>query len=365
LDSVDGRSLERGVKRIIVLGGLGQFGRTAAEQLRALGMSIHIAVRQSSSHAPRAVQAATAHGVCLLHSVDANDSASIRAAFHAGDIVIDIAGPFHARSTALIEAATQIGFDIIDINDDLRYAQAILVLEPRIESAGIRVLSSASTVSAVAAAVVRHSGVAAPKRVTAFLAPASRHTASAGAALSLIRSLGRPVRVFRDGHLQERQGWSEARRFRMPPPVETVCGRLFESADAVYLPRIWQSLQDVAMYVDTKTPGVNTLLRLAARWPAVRTMLERQVRWSTSIARTFGSSAGGIGYEIEDTGGQVIRYAIVSDKHSFIAAVAPAVLAAKAIAEDRFAARGLVLPDRHVEPEELFAFLDQRGIALL
>ena len=41
----------------------------------------------------------------------------------------------------------------------------------------------------------------------------------------------------------------------MPGPVGLVCGRLFETADAVYLPRIWPSLREVDMVVDPNTPG--------------------------------------------------------------------------------------------------------------
>lgn len=336
------------MKRIIVLGGLGQFGRTATEELRALSLPFMTASRR---------------GAADVH-IDADDAATIRSTIRPGDIVLDAAGPFHLRSTALVEAAIDVGFDVIDINDDLSYAEAVLALAPRIDSAGIRVLSSASSVSAVAAAVVGYSGVKSPRRVTAFLAPASRHTANFGAARSLIRSVGRSVRVFRDGELEVRVGWSESKSFRMPSPLGTIRGRLFESADSAHLPRIWPSLQDVSMYVDTNTFGVNTLLRFAAHSRLLRQFLESQARLGTRIARTFGSSAGGIGYEIEDAAGQVTCYSIVADKNSFVTAVAPAVLAAQRIAEDRLPCTGLVPPDRHVEPNKLFAFLQTRGITL-
>lgn len=223
-------------------------------------------------------------------------------------------------------------------------------------------LSSASSVSAVAAAVVRHSGIASPRRVTTFLAPASRHTANAGTALSLLRSVGRPVRVFRDGQLLTRVGWGETRRFSMPWPVGKIGGRLFESADAVYLPRIWPTLREVAMYVDTNTVGVNMLLQLAAHSEQVRNLMQRQVHFGTWLARKRGSSAGGIGFEIEDAGGRIVRYAIVSASNSFLTAVAPAVLAVRAIAEDRFPHCGLISPDRHVASAELFSFLKRERI---
>jgi hypothetical protein len=348
VDRLDGRSLERTVKRVIVLGGTGHFGRAAADELRRRGIPVQTAARRG----PVDLQ------------LNANDPESIRAVLQAGDVVLDAAGPFHARSIALLAAAIEVGFDVIDLNDNLQYAEAVLLLAPAVESAGIRLLSSASTVSAVAAALIRRSGMARPRSVTAFLVPASRHTANAGAALSLLRCVGGPVRVLCDGRLQDFPGWSYPRRFPMPPPLGTICGRLFESADALYLPRIWPSLRDVAIYVDTNVSGVNTLLRFAARSPTVRRLLERQVTWSTWLARALGSSAGGIGYEIEDAAGQVARFSIVSTKNSFLTAIAPAVLAAQAIAEDRFPARGLVLPDRHVEPKEVFAFLESNDIAI-
>jgi hypothetical protein len=336
------------VKRIIILGGLGHFGQTAANELRRLGLACQIASRR---------------GIADLQ-IEANDADSIRAGLRPNDVVLDAAGPFQSRYTALVASAIDIGFHVIDLNDDLRNAEAVLPLAPRNKAAGIRVHTSASTVSAVAAAFIRAADIPSPVRVSAFLAPASRHTASSGAALSLIRSVGRPIRVFRNGRLQQCTGWSEATSFKMPPPLNTIHGRLFESADALHLPRAWPMLREVAMYVDTNVPGGNMILRLAARSARLRACIERQSRFGTRIARTLGSAAGGIGYEIEDASGRTARCAIVADEKSFITAVAPAVLAVKAVAEDDFAHRGLVPPDLHCDPNELFAFLRSRGISI-
>ena len=150
----------------------------------------------------------------------------------------------------------------------------------------------------------------------------------------------------------------------MPAPVGPICGRLFESADALYLPRIWSTLREVTMFVDTNIPGGNTMLRLAASRPAIRRMMEQHVHASTWLARKVGSLAGGLGYEIEDSNGKIMRWAITSPENSYLVAVAPAVLAARAIVEHRFSHQGLVLPDRHVEPDELFGFFQANGITL-
>ena len=334
------------MKRVIVLGGLGLFGRTAVDELRRLGVTV--------------VTASRGEGADLR--VDANDGTSIRASIQNSDVVMDAAGPFHERSAALIEAAAEIGFDVVDLNDDLGYAELILSHEPQIDLAGIRVLSSASSVSAVAAAVVRHSGIELPKRVTTFLAPASRYTANTGTAQSLWRSVGRPVRLLVDGQLQTRVGWVESRTFKMPAPIGTVKGHLFESADAVNLPRCWPSLRDVAMYVDSNTIGVNSLLEMAAHSEPLRELMQRKMEWGTWLAKKLGSSAGGIGFEIEAADGRTARYAITASENSFVTAVAPAVLAVSVISNGSFSKRGLVLPDRYVEPNELFEYLAQSSV---
>jgi len=336
------------VSRVIVLGGQGLFGRTVVEQLKALGIATQIAARRTGADL----------------QVDANDSDSIRRNFSAGDLVIDTAGPFQQRSLALLDSALEIGFDLIDINDNLGYAERVLALREKIAYAGIRVLSSSSSVSALAAAMVRQSKIATPVRVTSFLAPASRHTANRGSALSLIQSLGQPVRTLRNGELQTLRGWEEKRLFAMPDPVGKITGRLFESADAVYLPRIWPSLRMVAMYIDPNTPGVRALLSLGARFPMFRRLLERQLSLGTWLSRKLGSTAGGVGYEIEETDGSVVRCAMLSQTESYLGAVAPAILAAQSIVEHRFQPTGLVLPDQHVEPEPLFSYLESSGFEI-
>jgi hypothetical protein len=345
---LDGCSSEAGVRRVVVLGGVGQFGRTAAEELRKLGVPAVTASRK----APADLR------------VDANDADLIRATLRKDDVVIDAAGPFFTRSLALMEAAIEMKFDVVDLNDDLGYAEHVVGLEPQIMAAGIRVLSSASSVSAVSAAVIRHSGIELPRRVTSFLAPASRHTANVGTAASLWRSIGRPVRVLHEGKLETRIGWSESRSFVMPGPVGKIKGHLFESADVLYLPRIWPMLREVSMYVDSNTFGANSVLQLAAFSEPLREVVERKVHVGAWLARKFGSSAGGIGYEIEGPDGRVSRHAIVSAENSFLAAVAPAVLAARSIAKGEFSNQGLVLPDRHVAPATLFEYLAERGITL-
>ena len=333
------------MRRVVVLGGQGLFGGTILDRLRVLGVPAIVAGRR---------------GAEII--ADADDPDSLHRAFRSGDVVVDAAGPFQRRTLALVEAAIRTGFDVVDINDNLSYAEQLLAQSSRIQNAGIRVLSSASSVSAVSALAVKQSGIRAPVSVQTVLAPASRHTANRGSALSLIQSIGQPVRTLRDGKLESLRGGSESRRMALPEPLGTIRGWLFESADAVYLPLIWPTLRDVNMYVDTNTPGVNGLLRCGARSPALRRMLESQVSLGTRISRIFGATRGGLGYEIRSADGPLARVVVFSDEASYVTAVAPAVLAAHSLAHDEFELEGLIRPDQHVSGNELLRYLDKCGI---
>jgi hypothetical protein len=278
--------------------------------------------------------------------------------------VLDAAGPFHSRTPALIETAIDVGFDVVDLNDDLSYAEMVLAHESQIAAAGIRVLSSASTVSAFSGAVMKLIGPESPRRFTSFLKPATKRTANLGTAKSLTRTIGQPIRVLREGMLQTICGWREKRTFRFPPSQKKrpIHGHVFESADALWLPRVRPSLKDVAMYVDANVFGANTFLTMAARSNLFRGVLQRAIGLGTSLARQFGSEIGGVAYELEDDDGRTARFALVAKERSYMLAIAPAVLAIQKMANDQFTERGLILPDRYADPRQILAFLETIGV---
>jgi hypothetical protein len=160
-------------------------------------------------------------------------------------------------------------------------------------------------------------------------------------------------------------GWSESRTFSLSPPLGPIRGHLFESADALYMARMFPSLRDVAMYVDANTFGANTALSVAAHSNVIRRAMQSGIGLGTWLARRFGSTIGGVAYEIENENGQVARYALVAELNSYLIAVAPAVLAVQKMANDQFNERGLVLPDRYAELSEILEFLNFAGVKLL
>jgi hypothetical protein len=337
------------MRRLVVLGGRGFFGAAAVERLRADGA--------------QALTAARRPGADL--QIDAEDPRSLRASLRPGDVVVDTIGPFQARSLALLDAALEIGFDLLDIADSRAYVAGIYKRAAEINARGIRVLTACSSISAVSAALVRLSGLPAPVRVTGFLAPATRFTSNPGSARSLLSSVGQPIFILDDGRLAARTGWRDTRRFGMPPPIGAVRGHLFESADAIALPPIWPSLRRVDFYVDSRVPGLNATFALAARWPAFHRLVSACFRPGLAVVRRLGAAVGCLAFEIEDAGGRCVTYALIAAERGYLTPIVPAVLAARAIAEGRFAATGLVPADQHVEAEALLAYLRSLGVQVI
>jgi hypothetical protein len=327
------------VRRVIVVGA-GFFGRLVARRLCDVGV---------------APLAATRHGADLR--LDAEDEASISSVLRAGDIVVDTAGPFAARSTRLLRAAIERGCDVIDLSESLAWSEAVLALSERIAAAGVRVYTACSAVAAVTGACVRMSGLASPDAVDQFLAPASAETASPATVVAFVASLGRPIRTLRGGRIVSERGYGRSRPF----PASSRRGGVVENAGAVLLPRSWPSVREVGFWVDPNAPLARATLAVASRVPPL-----------AALARAFALRAGAGPFGRHDgvfavsvrQGARERSVTLAAPRRSYLIAVEPAVIAAESLARGASPAPGLVLPHAQVDPEQLFARLRTLGIAV-
>lgn len=316
------------MKRIVVLGGTGFFGGAIAAKLREAGLEPLIGSRTA--------------GDMML---DADDPAQLRAHLRQRDLVIDAAGPFQRRTPALIEAAASIGFDVIDLSDSPDYTSMIHQHEPPIAAAGIRVLTACSTLSTVSAAVLAGSRIRHARRLTVYLRPAARQTANRGSVTSFLDSL---------------TGRSRTIRFRQPVGVRR--GVTVKSVDNVTLPRLFSSLREAELVVDTGIPGANEIVRATTRYRQVHALVSRFRSTAIALARRIGPATGVLAYEVATAGEH--EHHFFSGETTHLIAVLPAVLAAQSIAAGRFSHRGVVPPTQHADPAELFEAIRREGISI-
>src|SRR5437870_5302574 len=272
---------QNSVNRIIIAGARGFFGSAVVRILRAEGYAPLAASRRPGGD----------------RRLDVEDSASIRSAIRARDVIIDATAPFQTRTATLVEEAIAIGADVVDLSDSLSYARLISTRDKAARNRGVRLLNACSSISVLSAFAIERSGIRDPIALHGFLAPATRRTASQGVAESLLASVGRPITVRRDGGLRDVQGWVETHHF----PALRRRGWLTEMADAFTLPRAYPSLENVDFWVDPNTRGAGALLEIVARMPALSPIAVRLARYGIAIARILGSHEGMLAYEIEST----------------------------------------------------------------
>jgi len=329
----------------VVLGGTGFFGRAALALLRVAGIPARAAARRSPDLA-----------------LDAEDPASLRGALQSGDVVLDAAGPFQARTSALAEAAIELGCDVVDIADASAYVRSILALGER--PAGMRLLPACSTCSAVSSAMVAWSGLPQPVRLTAFLVPATRHTAVGATAASLLASLGRPIPVLREGAVREVRCFAESRRWPAGTPLGARRGWIFDTPDGDLLPLSHPGLATAEAFVDPNVPGLAGALALAARLRPLRAAMARTTTAALPLVRLLGREHGGFGCEAEDASGAVVRLVLTAERDAYRLAVIPAVLAVRSLLEGRMGGSGVLPPHAQVDAGELLTTLQGSGFEL-
>ena len=311
------------MKRVVVLGGSGFFGRIIVDRLSAAGLQPIVASRTWGEL-----------------RIDANNPDDLRANLKQRDLVIDAAGPFHKRTSALIDAARTIGFDVIDISDSAQYAAMVYEREAPIGAAGIRVLTACSALSTVSAIVVKASGIEQPRRVRAYLLPASRNTANPATILSFLSAAEGQPRTIRFEALGDRSGIT------------------VKSVDSITLPRSFPTIANAELVVDSGRPYANVLLQSRL----VRSVIERYHTRALKLIRRLGPIRGVLAYEVSSTLRH--RQQVFEGERSYMLAVIPAIEAAQAIAAGRFKLRGVVPSKEHVGVNEFFEAVKREGITV-
>ena len=310
---------ETPLRRVVVLGA-GFFGRVIAHRLSDAGI--------------RAVVASRTRGDIR---VDVEDRGSLARALQSADVVVDTAGPFQTRSTAVIEAAIETGFDVVDISDARAYAEKVIVLDGRAREAGVRILTSCSSIAAVAAAALRRDGVTAPDACDLFLAAAPADTGNPATVRAFLMSVD----------------WARARDF----PGGARRGYHVDSAGAILLPRSWPSLGRVDFWADPNAPFAARSLALAARLGLTR-VVEPVAPF---LARAVGRRDGLFGIAASEAGRERVT-SLSAGHRSYVIAAEPLALAAESLARGADVAPGVVPADAQVDPDVLFDRLRGLGV---
>ena len=205
--------------RIVILGGYGLFGGRIVTALANDPAVVLIVAGRSPERAAEFVsglrEAQARIEVATLDTTSA--TFNMQLAELRPDLVIDTAGPFQSRDYRVAEAALAVGAHCIDLADSRAYVCGIGALDAAARTANRRVLSGASSVPGLNAAVVaafrrRFSRL---ESVESAISPGNRTARGWATMLAILGYVGKPYPVLHEGRREVAHGWQSLRRIRI------------------------------------------------------------------------------------------------------------------------------------------------------
>lgn len=206
---------------VLILGATGLFGGLLARQLLAAGS---FEVVCAGRDAAKLTTLCAAHGgrpvaIDRARRADVDQALATLRPF----AVVDAAGPFQDYGTdpyAFARAVIKSGAHYLDIADAAEFVAGIAGLDALAKEHGVAAMSGASSTPALSAAAVDGliEGLAEIEVIETAILPGNRTPRGRSVMRAILRQVGQPVRVMRDGEWHEARGWSLTKRYDVVVP---------------------------------------------------------------------------------------------------------------------------------------------------
>ncbi len=281
------------MKEVLVLGGYGGFGGRVAVLLAGAGFAVTVAGRSE----------AKARAFCARHSALRLRARSLdRIEGLAGEtpwLVVDAAGPFQGQDYRLVKAAIAAGAHYLDLADGRAFVTGIGGFDAAAKAAGVVVLSGASSLPALSAAVCDRlaEGVTRVSAIDAALSAGNRIAGGASVTRAILSYLGRPLQVWRGQAWRRAFGWQEtgvvAYRISGHTPLRRRVA-LCDVPDLALLPERYPGRPAARFRAGTEIALQNILLWLLS-WPVRWGWIESAARFAIPgiwLQRAMGRIGG-------------------------------------------------------------------------
>jgi saccharopine dehydrogenase-like NADP-dependent oxidoreductase len=287
---------------VLVLGGYGFFGERISEAL-ASDPAVRLLVAGRNPGKAAAVAARLRLPSDRSVALDAGDPelAARLQALGVGTIV-NTAGPFQSQRYTVATAAIRAGCHYIDLADGREFVTGIVSLDAAARERGVTVISGASTVPALSAAVV-------DRYLPQFVRLDSiKFGISSGArapGLATVKGVfsygGKPIREWRGGAWRTTHGWLDLTTHRFPRPLGL---RLLSSCDIPDLslfPQRYPSVRTVTFHA-----GFGNALGQLVVWSLAGLVRLRLLRSLTVCAPLLSRVSGWLEPLLSDQGGMFV-----------------------------------------------------------
>ena len=324
------------MKKVVVLGGYGTFGRLITEQLIAPEVDLVIAgrnPRQGEAYA-QSIQARY-----LFCDVEKDDS--LRQAIAGAYLVVNASGPFQAMNYTIPQTCLEEKSHYIDLGDGRDYVAGIGRLHQQAQDQQCFVCVGASTSPAITSAAVANlrPHFQTIDSIEVALSAGNKNQAGVSTIASILTYVGIPMQVWQDGLWQPRWGWGEGKFVTFPPPVGKRRVQLCNVPDLELFPQLFEA-ENVIFRAGVELTMFNYALALLGRmrqkWPrfnlpALAQPLVRLSEWF----KFLGTFHGGCAVWVTGDDGRQRAVSLVAPSNGPRIPAAPAILLSrKLLAEE-------------------------------
>jgi len=295
-------SVVDGSGRILILGGTGHFG---ARICRRLANDSRIELVISSRSLNRAqelvVDIARSGNTSQIFATELDqNTASLteRLGEFAPNVVIHTAGPYQGQQYTVARACIAAGCHYIDLADGREFVAGIDSLDAAARGAGVALISGASTLPAVPAAIIDEcrNTMHRIRSIRSCIAPAQRTPRGLGTVKAVLSYCGKAFDSIENGQSKTLYGWQDLQVRRIPQigwRLSAVC----DVPDTILLPRYAPDLQTVSFHAALAAPWEHLTLWSMA-WIARVGVVKDWSRYGSSFTavgklfQKFGSDRG-------------------------------------------------------------------------
>jgi hypothetical protein len=277
-------------KRVLLVGGYGNFGTHIAERLAPeTGLTLIIAGRSGDKARDLAQRLGTEWArVDIAHDLDRSIT-DTRA-----DILIHTSGPFQTQGYEVAEACIRNRVHYLDLADARRFVVQIGRLNDAARAADVLVVSGASTVPGLTSAVLaKHVG--AFQRLDSIdfgIATAQKTSRGLATVEAVLSYAGKPFTTMRKGRMRQVYGWQDLSWRKMPGLGWRPFGNC-DVPDLELFPERYPTLKSVRFRAGLELPILHLGLWTLA-W-LVRIGIVRNLRGAASILLRLSDLFDGFG----------------------------------------------------------------------
>lgn len=331
------------VKRVLIIGGYGNFGGMIAHALAGEQNIRLLIAGRSRQKAEAFIQAMKAANAPEAWELDISGDIGAAFAMARPDIVIHTCGPYQHQNYAVAEAAITQGAHYIDLADGRAFVNGISRLDGAARTGGVLVVSGASSVPCLTAAVIDHyaKNFGTITDIAYGISAAQRTERGVATGAAILSYVGKPFTTLCDGIFRTVYGWQDLHAVHYPE----LGTRWFANCDVPdldLLPARYPKLKTLRFYAGAEVAFLHIGL-WSLSWLVRWGLLSSLQKWNPFLLKAakrfdaLGTPRSGFHMFLSGTGqdGKAKRkefFIIARQGHGPFIPCVPAVLLSKALA---------------------------------